>query len=133
MTFRTLHAPHFVSSSRTSGDSCCQHINNNASSKSPVGSFGAGNPHIGLSGPKEDVSTFQCSCLGFPAPGVEISVIAAAKENGRENEGGVGEVLTRGPHVMLRYWGDEGATAQVGGAHDHSGQGVGGALAGLRW
>ena len=71
-------------------------------------------------------------CMGLPPPGIEIAVLplrgvgsgvsgaggeAARAGAGRAADakgvcrGGHGEVLTRGPHVMLRYWGDPAATS----------------------
>ena len=71
-------------------------------------------------------------CEGLPPPGVEIAVLplcaagsgdsgacgeAAHASTGRAADAdgvrrcGRGEVLTRGPHAMLRYWGDPAATS----------------------
>jgi len=83
------------------------------------------------------------SCVGYPVPGVEVMVLSRSPgalslwnpcpEDGLLGEGPddrsvsgsgsgsrassltgpVGEVLTRGPHVMLRYWRDDEATKEV--------------------
>lgn len=37
-------------------------------------------------------------CLGMPAPHVELRISLEGSSSG-------GKILTRGPHVMLRYWG----------------------------
>ena len=71
-------------------------------------------------------------CMGLPPPGIEVAVLplrgvgsrgssacddAALAGTGRAADAhrvrcrGHGEVLTRGPHVMLRYWGDPAATS----------------------
>jgi acyl-activating enzyme 14 len=75
-------------------------------------------------------------CVGAPAPGVTIriqqqptesssgtsSTTTSTSTSSSSSSGGiseapaepfVGEVVTRGPHVMLGYWGDASATAQV--------------------
>ena len=39
----------------------------------------------------------QGVCVGKPAPHVELKISLDASSN-------VGRILTRGPHVMLRYW-----------------------------
>ena len=78
------------------------------------------------------------SCVGYPAPGVEVMVLRSPGDPPLEDgslleegpvdrptsgsgsgsrasslTGPVGEVLTRGPHVMLRYWRDDKATKEV--------------------
>ena len=71
-------------------------------------------------------------CMGLPPPGIEVAVLVLGRggcgDSGACGEEGVagtsrvadpdgvcrsghGEVLTRGPHVMLRYWGDPAATS----------------------
>ena len=50
-------------------------------------------------------------CVGKPAPHVEIQ-IEPSNTFLYENEGyNVGNILTKGPHVMQKYWGQEEATA----------------------
>jgi acyl-activating enzyme 14 len=55
--------------------------------------------------------------VGRPPPGIELAIYHAppggdvACGGGRVQLAGEGEVLTRGPHVMLGYWDDEAATA----------------------
>ncbi|CAK9141173.1 unnamed protein product [Ilex paraguariensis] len=39
-----------------------------------------------------------CVCVGKPAPHIELKVVV-------EDSSHVGRILTRGPHVMLGYWG----------------------------
>ena len=39
----------------------------------------------------------QGVCVGKPAPHVELKISADAS-------GQIGRILTRGPHIMLRYW-----------------------------
>eukprot|EP00887_Chlorella_sp_A99_P008051 scaffold12.g8051.t1 len=70
------------------------------------------------------------ACVGEPPPGIEVAVLqppagtpeppgatpgagagAAPRGAGRVALEGAGEVVTRGPHTMLGYWADEGATA----------------------
>lgn len=56
---------------------------------------------------------------GVPAPGVEIGVLTSGVgeiEPGtvsRINDEGWGEVVTRGLHVMIRYWADSESTGQA--------------------
>lgn len=64
-------------------------------------------------------------CVGRPPPGIELAIyqppagepqLHAAAGGGGDSRGrvllaGEGEVVTRGPHVMLGYWDDEDATA----------------------
>ncbi|BDA41727.1 2-succinylbenzoate-CoA ligase [Coccomyxa sp. Obi] len=68
-------------------------------------------------------------CVGDPPPGIEVAVMridpAAESASGWSTEAGwsrpeivtvpgeVGEVLTRGPHIMLRYWNDSYASARA--------------------
>lgn len=64
-------------------------------------------------------------CVGLPAPGVQIAIAAEddASPSGGSGVGGssssteagprVGEVLTRGPHVMSGYWEDPEQTMKV--------------------
>lgn len=65
-------------------------------------------------------------CVGHPPAGIEVAVrpLGAAGGVGRVSDFNrasqlleLGEVLTRGPHVMLRYWGDPAATAGAFVAH----------------
>lgn len=44
--------------------------------------------------------------VGMPMPGIEVKIF-------EENESGVGELITRGPNVMLGYYKDEEATKNV--------------------
>jgi acyl-CoA synthetase (AMP-forming)/AMP-acid ligase II len=66
------------------------------------------------------------ACVGVAAPGVLLAVAAPGSLEGADcgappscsgvahaPPGVVGEVLTRGPHVMARYWGDPRQTRQV--------------------
>ena len=46
----------------------------------------------------------QGHCVGHPPPGIEISLRAAP---GSHSAGIVGEILTRGPHTMLGYVGQQ--------------------------
>lgn len=83
-------------------------------------------------GGRDSSKTPEGVCMGLPPPGVEVAVLplcgagsgdsgacgeAAHAGTGRSADAsGVrrdshGEVLTRGPHVMLRYWGDPVATS----------------------
>lgn len=43
-------------------------------------------------------------CVGKPAPHVELKICVDGSSD-------VGRILTRGPHVMLRYWNGSSATA----------------------
>lgn len=63
-------------------------------------------------------------CVGGPPPGVEVKVLKGGPDThrrgssecsstGRGTAEASGEVLTRGPHVMLRYWKEEEETNKV--------------------
>ncbi|MEW5304347.1 MAG: hypothetical protein WDW38_011016 [Sanguina aurantia] len=65
-------------------------------------------------------------CVGKPAAGLQVAVMmsrTSTADNGKGFSGVtgsscadvevVGDVLTRGPHVLLGYWGDAAATEQV--------------------
>ncbi|KAL8154223.1 hypothetical protein V2J09_011983 [Rumex salicifolius] len=43
-------------------------------------------------------------CVGKPAPHVEIMI-------GNKDSNGVGRIRTRGPHVMVQYWGQDSSTS----------------------
>jgi acyl-activating enzyme 14 len=51
------------------------------------------------------------SCVGRPAPGIEVKIDQLDGEIGCEFK--YGEVLTRGPHVMLGYYNDPEATSKA--------------------
>lgn len=45
----------------------------------------------------DSVHELQGICVGKPAPHVELKICADVPSN-------IGKILTRGPHVMIRYW-----------------------------
>jgi len=56
-------------------------------------------------------------CVGAPGPGVQVVIRSTAEAVASNGSGGgapgVGEVLTRGPHVMSGYWRDAAQTARA--------------------
>eukprot|EP00891_Asterochloris_glomerata_P001619 jgi/Astpho2/1619/fgenesh1_pm.00028_%23_11_t len=66
-------------------------------------------------------STEQGVCVGRPPAGIEMAVLPAGTEAGpgaagllhSSRAGAEGEVVTRGPHTLLRYWGMPAETAAV--------------------
>ncbi|KAH9288255.1 hypothetical protein KI387_032372 [Taxus chinensis] len=50
-------------------------------------------------------------CVGNPAPHVEIQIDPRTECLNGDKAYNVGNILTRGPHVMLKYWGQKEATA----------------------
>lgn len=55
--------------------------------------------------------TQKLGSVGLPLPGTEIQILDEAGQP--LPTGSVGEICARGPHVMLGYWNDAAATAQV--------------------
>ena len=60
------------------------------------------------------------TCVGVPPVGIHMAVLTASDNvgtlesaNALVNHVGDGEVLTRGPHVFTRYWGQQTATEQA--------------------
>ena len=81
-----------------------------AASNSSTSGSGAAGP----AGPTPAGGVF----VGRPPPGVEIAVYQPPAEGAPPSAGGgvvalagAGEVVTRGPHLMLGYWDDDAATA----------------------
>ena len=66
-------------------------------------------------------STEQGVCVGHPPAGIEMAVLPAGTAAGpgiagslhSRRAGAEGEVVTRGPHTLLRYWGMPAETAAV--------------------
>lgn len=61
-------------------------------------------------------ATPAAACVGLPAPGVQVKVVpeASTDTSGRgDGQPVVGEVWTRGPHVMTRYWRNAPETAKA--------------------
>ena len=66
-------------------------------------------------------STEQGVCVGHPPPGIEMAILPAGAAAGAgaagmlpsSRAGAEGEMLTRGPHTLLRYWGMPAETAAV--------------------
>ena len=120
------------SSSSDGGGSSSGIVSNHAACSRERASHG----ESGSCGGTQPVGT----CVGAPAPGVLVAIAAPSNATpssrpyqlaciGRAGHGGgsplishagfaacsvVGEVLTCGPHVMLRYWGNPEQTSQVG-------------------
>eukprot|EP01018_Ginkgo_biloba_P031109 Gb_01241 [translate_table: standard] len=65
--------------------------------------------HHGISG----FQTAAGVCVGKPPSHVEIQIETNSKYLHENEAYNVGSILTRGPHVMEKYWGQEAATAAV--------------------
>lgn len=91
-------------------------------------SSGADSVALTLDAPQADDAAAAAAgvYVGRPPPGIELAVYQTDGLEGPLNEGskdasscgritqqGFGEVLTRGPHLLLHYWGDPEATAAV--------------------
>ncbi len=54
----------------------------------------------------ENIKAIRYGSIGYPMPGVEIEIY-------EPNEEGIGEIIAKGPNVMLGYYEDEKATNEV--------------------
>lgn len=54
----------------------------------------------------ENIKAIKYGSIGYPIPGVEIKIDSP-------NEEGIGEIIAKGPNVMLGYYEDEEATNEV--------------------
>ncbi|KAG2448988.1 hypothetical protein HYH02_005742 [Chlamydomonas schloesseri] len=127
MTFRHLRGPSHVAAGAAAGS--CQLAQQLQLWAPPASSqaHGSGNCHA-----KPQAELEGAVCVGWPAPGVQVRVVRTAvadqqpqlqdeaSPHGGNNSGDrvcapyqLGEVQTRGPHTLLRYWRDAAATAEA--------------------
>lgn len=72
-----------------------------------------GQPRRGMTFASEAERQRRQAMAGWPVPGVEIRVVDLAMNNVPRDGKAVGEVVTRGDHLMSGYFRDEQATAQA--------------------
>lgn len=54
----------------------------------------------------ESINVIRYGSIGYPLPSVELEIF-------EPNEDGIGEIITKGPNIMLGYYEDEEATKEV--------------------
>lgn len=113
LTFDTLWRPRSMHSSSNSGGG--------EAAEAPAGLLGGpqGGVYVGRPPPGIELAVYQPpagnlqASAGLPALASASSLANGSSGGGRIQLCGEGEVLTRGPHVMLGYWDDDDATAAV--------------------